>query len=589
MLKKIGAGMLALFALLFAINFATRDAGANMRELAFNRYSLGVSTIGPSGEASGTFNIDSFSGNTAAAIRAAMAVSSEIRFLKGTYNFSEPFSSGASGLTITADPGTVFTCSGTNSVAFLNLTGQDVTIRGIHFVQSVWVDDQVAVKFSSPSTPLCSRAKLLDCKFSVTPSLQFVTDLDTAHPMIFALFDTVVAKWVERCMFFPQGGVTCVKTSNGNGLRFTNSEISNWSDGGFPELSVFADMYRGVDMVGEEWALIQNSKFWAIGNYTLYGLFPALEPDACIRYDGSTTGNEEFGHIVISNCIIENVNTPRPIYGIGMQWGSITGNLIGPNFAAVSTDGEAAIKLIGSNATATTVTTIVQSTKTFTFTGTNPALSTGETFFLATTGLANTANARVFTAASASTGSGPWTVVSVESPAADETAITGVAYVATSGSAGPRRTEGITIEGNDIHNSAGSGSDGCAIWLEHCVKVNVLANHVNLQRGKKIVRVDTASCMDLSFLANAFSFFENSAINPTGVFIFPNGVANRVGMSANSYVGDPVFISGSVTGNYWFPNGLQEITADGGGDTSLTPESADTAEQLTTNLNLNNG
>lgn len=590
MKKKIGAIALAIVALFVSLNFLLPSSSANAVELSFNRYSHGIATIGTgdptstSSTSSGIFNVDTYNGNPAATMRAAFGIASRVHFLRGTYVFSEPFKSGQSGISITADPGTTFTCTGSNAVAFLGLTGSDVTVSGISFVLSEWVDDQVAVSVGPAQSSTCNRFKLVDCKFAISPSVQFFTDHDDATPMIFAKFDTVVAKWVERCMFFPQSGVTCVKTNDGNGLKFVNSEISNWTDGGFPELTLFADMYRGIDITGDEWLTIAYSKFWAIGNYTL-----GIEPDACIRIDNSALTANEYGHVEIIGNIIENVNTPRPIYGIGVQWGNIVGNLIGPNFAAVNADGEAALKFVGSNATATTVTTIVAGTKTFTFTGTNPALSTGETFYLATTGLANPSNARVFTASAASTGSGPWTVVSVESPAADETAITGVAYVATSGAYGPRRTEGLLIAANDIHNSAGSGSDGCALWLEHCVKVSTLANHINLQRGKKIVRVDTASCMDLVFNGNSFSFFENVAINPTSVFLFPDGVANRIGMSGNTWVGDPVWYSGTVTGDYFFPYGIQERTADGGGDTNLAPEAADTAEQLTTNINLNNG
>lgn len=571
-----------LITMLIAATFGTVP-DADARD---TKFSTGICTIGDGNTTSGVFNItdSGMESNPKKVLQRAVEFSNRVHFLKGTYTFTEPFVSGRSNIEISADPGTTFISSGTNAVSWLDLSGDDVTVRGISFVWSVWVDSQVGVRFKQSAAAPSKRAKLLDCKFSVAPSVQFYTDHDDATPMIFAHFDTVVAKWVERCMFFPQSGVTCVRTDNGNGFRFMNSEISNWTDGGFPELAVFADMYRGLDMRGEEWAFIQNSKFWAVGNYTL-----GIEPDACIRYDGSTTGNEEFGHLVITGCIIENVNTPRPIYLISPQWFNISANLIGPNFAAVNADGEAAIKIVGSNATATTVTTIVQSTKTFTFTGTNPALSTGESFYLATTGLADARNARTFTAASASTGSGPWTVVVNETPAADETAITGVAYVATSGSIGPKKAWAGIIAANDIHNSVGQGTAGAALYAEHTEKLSVFANHFNLQRGTRMCKFDTPTVMDLTFSGNACSFYETSSLNPTSVLVFTNGVANRVGITANTYVGDPAFITGTVTGSYWFPYGLQEQAADGGGDTTLTPESGDTAEQLTTNLNLNNG
>lgn len=583
MLKRIGAIALAVVAIFVSINFATRDASGNALELGFNRMTLGVATIGDGVNNTGSFPVTSYSSNPAAALRAAFSPGvSRVHFLKGTYTFSEPFKSGQSGIEISADPGTVFNCTGSNSVAFLDLTGNDVKVSGISFVWSTWVADQIAVRFKGPSLA-SKRVRLSDCKFEVVPSVEFFTAHDDAHPMVFLNLDLVFTKWVERNWMFPQVGVLCVKSTDGAGLAFVNNEISNGFDAGFPDLAIFADMYGGLLLDGEEWCRVQNNKFWAIGNYTL-----GLEPAFCIRFDGSTPTNDEYGHFLCTGNIIENVNTPAPIDLISCQWFNVTGNLIGPNFAAVNADGEAAIKVRGSNGTSVTLTTIVTGTKTFTFTQ-NPNLSTGETFYVLTTGLANPANARTYTASAPSSGSGPYTVVTSETPSAAETAITGAAIVATTGSVGPKKSWAGLIGANDLHNLVGQESAGTGIWLEHSEKITVSGNNANLNRGKSIVKVDTASCQDISFLANAFSFYENAGINPTSVFIFTNGIANRVALAGNTYVGDPAFTSGTVTGSFWFPFGIQEQAADGGGDTTLTPESGDTAEQLTTNLNLNNG
>lgn len=557
------------------------DAGARSVLVADTKFSTGICTIGDGNTTSGTFNTSLFEGNPASTLRRAVEFSNTVRFLKGTYTFTEPFISGRSNIEITADPGTIFVCSGTNSPAFLDLSGDDVTVSGITFQWDTWVDDQIGVRFKGPSLA-SKRAKVRDCKFVVTPSTEFYNDHDDAHPMVFLDMNLVFTKWVERNWWFPQVGVLCYRSSEGAGLNFVNNEISNGVDQGFPDLSVFADMYGGLLLDGEEWCRVQNNKMWAIGNYTL-----GLEPAFGIRFDGSTTSNDEYGHFLCTGNIIENVNTPAPIDLISCQWFNISGNLVGPNFAAVNADGEAAIKVRGSNGTSVTLTTIVTGTKTFTFTQ-NPNLSTGETFYVLTTGLANPANARTYTAASASTGSGPYTVVTSETPSAAETAITGAAIVATSGSVGPKKSWAGLIASNDLHNLVGQESAGTGIWLEHCEKIAVNANSINLNRGKSIVKVATASCQDVTFGGNAFSFYENAGINPTAVFIFTDGIANRVGMTGNTYVGDPTFVSGTVTGSFWFPYGLQEHTVDGG-DTTLTPEAADTAEQLTTNLNLNNG
>lgn len=590
MKKKIGAIALAIVALFVSLNFLLPSSSANAVELSFNRYSHGIATIGTgdptstSSTSSGVFNVDTYNGNPAATMRAAFGIASRVHFLRGTYVFSEPFKSGQSGISITADPGTIFTCTGSNSVAFLDLTGDDVTVQGIRFSWSTWVDDQIAVRFKGPSVA-SKRARITDCRFEVTPSVQFATDHDNATPMVFLHFDLVFTKWAERNWMFPQLGVLCVKSTDGAGLAFVNNEISNGFDAGFPDVSIFADMYGGVLLDGEEWCRVQNNKFWAIGNYTLIGSIPDCEPVFCIRFDGSTTSNDEYGHFLCTGNIIENVNTPAPIDLISCQWFNVSANLIGPNFAAVNADGEAAIKVRGSNGTAVTLTTIVTGTKTFTFTQ-NPNLSTGETFYVLTTGLANQLNARTYTASAPSSGSGPYTVVTVETPAAAETAITGSAIVATSGSVGPKKSWAGLIAANDLHNLVGQESAGTGLWFEHSEKITVAANNVNLCRGKSMVKVNTASCQDLTFSGNAFSFFENAGINPTSVFIFTDGIANRVAMTANTYVGDPTFFTGTVTGNAWYPFGIQEQAADGDPDFNLAPEAADTAEQLTTNLLL---
>ncbi len=81
-----------------------------------------------------------------------------------------------------------------------------------------------------------------------------------------------------------------------------------------------------------------------------------------------------------------------------------------------------------------TVTTIVKSTKTITFTVVDPAIAgAGEEVIITPKGLANIGNAKTYTSAGASTGTGPWTVVVNEEPEADETAITGEAVVADAG------------------------------------------------------------------------------------------------------------------------------------------------------------
>ncbi len=552
------------------------------------KFATGFATIGDGSNSSGTHNVSDYNGNPAAALRQAVGFASRVHFLKGTYVFSEPFVSGRSQLEISAEPGALFTCSGSNSVAFFDLSGTDVKLSGCTFQLSTWVNSQIAVRFRSPSANACKRAKLTDCSFSVVPSVEFLTAHAVATPMVLIHFDAVVAKWIDRCFFFPQAGVTVVKSTNGNGLKFVNSEISNGVDGGFPDLSVFADMYRGFDLAGEEWCTIAHSKFWAIGNYTLYGGVPTLEPDALVRFDGSSdTTKDEFGHFVFNDNIVENVNTSRPLYLISCQWGVISGNLIGPNFAAVGADGEAALKIVGSNATSRTLTTINSGTKTFTFTQ-DPALAAGEAFYVVPTGLADIRNAATYTAASPSAGAGPYTVVTSETPAANETAITGVAYVATTGNIGPKKSSGLTIAANDFHNSVGQGTAGAALWMEHTEKSAVLGNHFNLQRGLRIGYFDTTTIHDVAVLSNSFSFYETSSLNPSGVLIFPDGVSGRFGAGNNTWVGDPVFLQGAdgsigVTGNWWQPHGLQERTADGGGDTNLAPEAADTAEQLSTN------
>ena len=569
--------MRSFVASLMVLLLSVASFGQNTRlDANFN----GIVTISDSASNPyGTFDVQEY-GSVASCLAVAVEYANEVRFLKGTYTFTAPFISSRNNMTISAEPGVTFNCTGTNSVSFFDLSGNDVTLKGINFSWDTWVDDQIGVRFKGPSSA-SKRAKFIDCTFQVTPSVQFFLDHDDAHFMTMLVIDQVFTKWIERNFFFPQVGVLACRSIDGGGLNFINNEVSNGVDQGFPELSTFADAYGCLLTEGGEWDRIQGNKFWAIGNYTL-----GLEPAFCIRVDGSTTDNEEHGHCLITGNIIENVNSPAPIDLISVQWFNLSGNLIGPNFAAVNANGEAAIKVRGSNATATTLTTIVTGTKTFTFTGTNPSLSTGETFYVATTGLADPRNARTYTASAPSSGSGPWTVVTVETPTAAETAITGVAYVATTGSVGPKKSWAGTITGNDIHNSVGQNTVGNALWIEHAESILVSANNFNMQRGRSILYIDTATAMDVTVTACSFDFFENSSVNPTSVIKMPDGVANRIGFGGNSYVGEPEWLSGSVTGNYFWPYGLQEKLADGSGDVNLTPEAADTAEQLTTNLNL---
>lgn len=443
--------------------------------------SIGLVTIGDGVNSHGLFDITDFLLNqqpdTAQALDFAFNRASRVVFLAGTFPFQRPFQSSRSSITIEADPAARFVPSNSKAVSLFDLTGNDVSIAGIHLDVTQAIPSQTAIRFTGKNTAV------RNCKFEVSTA-----NGNAAQPMVVLKFEGAVRKSVTGNLWLPNAGVVCLQSIDGNGLQFIGNEISNGVDGGFPEGFSTRSCFRGIDLVREEWSTLTSNKFFGLG-------LPSVDKvESILRYQGDAT--TEAGHIVIASNLFEAIASDHMIWLRGCQWFDISSNIIGPATSFPDQAGEAALTIVGEN-----------------------------------------------------------------------------------GADGGQPSGGGIICGNDIHNSAESGSDGSAIYLEAAGCVSITSNNFEYQREKYVVRVDSNTCPQLTVQNNRFMGYAASGNTPISPLFFSNEAANGIVVGQNAFSG---FIGGIITGN---PSGAKVFLAGLMDTTTKAPPTGSTLIQnLTTNV-----
>jgi len=293
----------------------------------------GIVTVGDGLRSHGVIDATEFiflgAPDPAKALEVAFARTSRVILLKGDYAFVRPFVSNKSEIALECDPGANLEIANLQPIGLFELNGDGVRLAGLDVTIDTPVADQAAV--------------VIRGKNSIVERGRFETTVacDPLHPQVMLRYDAAVKKLVTQCLWLPNVGVTCLQSTDGNGLTFLANEISNGIDGGFPEGFATRGCFRGLDLTREEWSTISNNKFFGLGTPV------TSKVDSILRYQG--TGTTEAGHLVISSNLFEAIASDHMIWLRACSWFHITSNIIGPATSFPDQLGEGAIVVVAEN------------------------------------------------------------------------------------------------------------------------------------------------------------------------------------------------------------------------------------------------
>lgn len=247
-------------------------------------------------------------------------------------------------------PPTVTLVAGSASVGIATFNGDDITVEGGGLIRvDSWVNDQEVMVFTGRGIVV------QDLTFKVNATAGRLTNATTSNPMSLIHFNDAYEKRVDGITFLPGLGFICIESTNGNALYIDRCRFTNDTDGGLGGTDVLnvtpRCLYRGIDIVGDEWGRISGCRFWAQGDGA-GATGTASEVDALIRMvRPSTPTNAEGGHFLVSGNTTEACSAPKAIQLWGMYSTTLTGNIFGWNLSPNAT-GEAQIVVTGIDGTA---------------------------------------------------------------------------------------------------------------------------------------------------------------------------------------------------------------------------------------------
>lgn len=340
-------------------------------------YQVGVPTVGYNG----MFRVTGTAG-AEAAIKECLDMFGTAHLLPGVYQFNSTLIGDYSGARITGTHEAILKpCS--NAVGLFDFWGTGITMEGFKVHAEDFVANQTLIKFAGTSTRIARDIKCRDILFQIDTSPLPITngavvtqqDLigSESTPMVCIEFSETLRKTVDNCIFLPNFAVTCIKTTRGAAHTFINNNFCNNVDAGLgfgatiwstqtPPFNVQSlvtlanprQMYRGIQLDGDEWGMVANNRFWGLGdnsssapNTELYKQGDQFV-DACIRYN--ITANIALDEQMHSQCIgnrIEAVATKGAVRLYGVNSLTFALNLIGYIYAAPNAVGEAAVVIAG--------------------------------------------------------------------------------------------------------------------------------------------------------------------------------------------------------------------------------------------------
>lgn len=321
-----------LILLAFAVLFASSSAPLKAQNVVakpevVTKYTAGIATIGDSDSSdgdnsSGIFNVAK-NVSPASVMQQAIEHANTLHFLKGTYTFTAPWSSGRSNVRIEADPGATFVLANTSAVGLFDLSGDYVSVQNIKVSVPTWTNSQTVMKFSG---------KFPRIEYSVADVTASSGNTD-ATPMTLFEFSSCLQPWFCFNVVHPAKGVRVSKAMNCDGGNFCFNQIRNkvavgiGATGELPGTDTeYRLMYRGLEFQGGGWFYCDDNRVYDIGTTGA-----GNQCDKVIYYNQQTTpSGTENGHFSICRNKIEAVAPVRSFIHIaGGAWFICDGNECG--------------------------------------------------------------------------------------------------------------------------------------------------------------------------------------------------------------------------------------------------------------------